>query len=270
MVIRRPCLPVAGPVPNAPTAATQGPGGLSAGEVRGFLSIGVPASKLDAMGLRTAALLSALTVGLWGAAPSLARADIYECRTGGGGVNYTNSPGGAKGCRLIVRGSRGGARRSANVSAATTTFRAPRTKNEATLLSYEPHIREAARLYQLPEAFIRAVVHVESNYNAEVISRAGAMGLMQLMPATARSMGVSDAFNARQNILGGTRFLRILANKFNGDLVLTVAAYNAGEGAVIKYRGVPPYEETRRYVRRVLTHYYSYRLDEPGARAAAR
>ena len=78
---------------------------------------------------------------------------------------------------------------------------------------------------------------------------------------TARSMGVSDPFNARQNIHGGARYLRILANRFKGDLVLTVAAYNAGEGAVHKYNGIPPYKETQRYVRRVLKHYYAYRAE---------
>jgi len=92
-----------------------------------------------------------------------------------------------------------------------------------------------------------------------VVSRAGAMGLMQLMPLTARSMGVFDPFDPRQNILAGARYLRILANRFKGDLVLTVAAYNAGEGAVDKYEGIPPYKETQRYVRRVLKHYYAYR-----------
>lgn len=80
---------------------------------------------------------------------------------------------------------------------------------------------------------------------------------MQLMPQTARRMGVVDPFDPRQNILGGTRYLRILANLFHGDLVLTVAAYNAGEGAVSRYQGVPPYAETRRYVGRVLKRYYS-------------
>ena len=85
------------------------------------------------------------------------------------------------------------------------------------------------------------------------------MGLMQLMPRTAASMGVSDPFDPRQNIFGGARYLRLLANKFNGDLVLTIAAYNAGEGAVTRYRGVPPYAETRRYVQRVLSHYYTFR-----------
>ena len=124
---------------------------------------------------------------------------------------------------------------------------------------YDPHIKEAAQLYQLPEAFIRAIVLVESNFFPDVISEDGAMGLMQLMPATALNMGVLDAFDPRQNVLGGTRYLRVLANRFNGDLVLTVAAYNAGEFAVQKYRGVPPFAETRRYVRRVLHHYYAFR-----------
>ncbi|MEM7448631.1 MAG: lytic transglycosylase domain-containing protein [Myxococcota bacterium] len=122
---------------------------------------------------------------------------------------------------------------------------------------YDEYIREAARLYQLPVSFIRAVIRVESDFNPHVVSRAGAMGLMQLMPQTARRMGVVDPFDPRQNILGGTRYLRILANLFHGDLVLTVAAYNAGEGAVSRYQGVPPYAETRRYVGRVLKRYYS-------------
>ena len=79
------------------------------------------------------------------------------------------------------------------------------------------------------------------------------MGLMQLMPGTASAMGVVDAFNPRQNVLGGARFLRVLANHFGGDLVRTVAAYNAGEGAVLKYGGVPPYAETQRYVSSILS-----------------
>jgi len=88
---------------------------------------------------------------------------------------------------------------------------------------------------------------------------------MQLMPATARDLGVRDSFDPAQNIRGGTRYLRVLANQFNGDLVLTIAAYNAGEGAVIRHRGIPPYEETQRYVRRVLRHYYTYLQEESQA-----
>jgi soluble lytic murein transglycosylase-like protein len=126
---------------------------------------------------------------------------------------------------------------------------------------YDTLIDEAARLYQLPHSFIRAVMRVESGFNPTVVSSAGAMGLMQLMPKTAQSMGVDDPFDERQNILGGARYLRILANRFKGDLILTVAAYNAGEGAIEKHNGIPPYRETQRYVRRVLKHYYAYRDD---------
>ena len=134
-----------------------------------------------------------------------------------------------------------------------------RQPDPARMQRYDAHIREAAQLYQLPEPFIRAIVMVESNFFSDAISEDGAMGLMQLMPETALHMGVLDAFDPRQNVLGGTRYLRVLANRFNGDLVLTVAAYNAGEGAIDKYRGVPPYAETRRYVRNVLHHYYAFR-----------
>ena len=106
---------------------------------------------------------------------------------------------------------------------------------------------------------MRAVIRVESNFDPRAISRANAQGLMQLIPATAERMLVSDPFDARQNVLGGTRYLRILANLFNGNLQLTLAAYNAGEGAVIKYNGIPPYQETQAYVSKVLEYYNIYR-----------
>jgi hypothetical protein len=123
---------------------------------------------------------------------------------------------------------------------------------------YDTYIRGAANRYQLPEALVRAVVHTESNYNPQAVSRVGAMGLMQLMPSTAKYLGVDDAFNPRQNIYGGTKYLRLLANRFNGDMVLVIAGYHAGAGAVQKYGGVPPYESTRAYVRAVLRRYYAY------------
>ncbi|RMG94286.1 MAG: lytic transglycosylase domain-containing protein [Deltaproteobacteria bacterium] len=123
---------------------------------------------------------------------------------------------------------------------------------------YDAIIREAAARYDIPEALIRAVIHTESAFVPTARSRAGAMGLMQLMPATARFLGVRDPFDPRQNIHGGTRFLRLLADHFDGDLVLVVAAYNAGAGAVKKYGGIPPYAETRAYVRAVLRRYHAY------------
>ncbi|MBI5500148.1 MAG: lytic transglycosylase domain-containing protein [Deltaproteobacteria bacterium] len=123
---------------------------------------------------------------------------------------------------------------------------------------YDAYILEASLLYQMPEALIRAVIRVESDYDPNVVSWAGAQGLMQLMPDTASRMEVTDSFDPRQNILGGTRYLRYLANLFQGDLVLTIAGYHAGEGAVLRYQGVPPYTTTHGYIRRVVEHYYRY------------
>lgn len=192
-----------------------------------------------------------------------AYADIYRCKRSDGTQHYTNIRESGRGCELVVRGSKKSRPRpsATKKSSATDAPSVNRSKDPARYSRYDGLIDEAARLYQLPESFIRAVMRVESDFNPTVISRAGAMGLMQLMPMTARSMGVSDPFDVRQNIHGGARYLRILANRFRGDLVLTVAAYNAGEGAVEKYNGIPPYRETQRYVRRVLKHYYAYRAE---------
>lgn len=123
------------------------------------------------------------------------------------------------------------------------------------LKEFDTYIEEAARVYNIPEALIRAVIHVESDYNHRAISSAGAIGLMQLMPRTAESVGVSDPFDPRENIAGGTRYLRMLANQFRGDLKLTLAAYHAGPGAVTKYQGIPPYQTTRAYVEMVISLY---------------
>jgi soluble lytic murein transglycosylase-like protein len=194
------------------------------------------------------------------ALPGLARADIYRYIDAEGVEHYTNIQPNGHGWQRILRTSTPaarGPRRGATLSAPDPD----RTKR------YDAHIREAAMLYVLPEEFIRAVMNVESNFYTEAVSNKGAMGLMQLMPGTASAMGVLDPFDARQNVLGGARYLRVLANRFRGDLVLTIAAYNAGEGAVEKYNGIPPYAETRRYVQRVLTHYYAYRASPLNALA---
>ncbi|MCL1112228.1 lytic transglycosylase domain-containing protein [Shewanella basaltis] len=109
----------------------------------------------------------------------------------------------------------------------------------------------AARQYQLDPALIRAVIHAESAFKPSAISKAGAKGLMQLMPGTASDMGVDNPFNAQQNIRGGSRYLAQLLAQFNGDLDLACAAYNAGPSTVTQYRGIPPYPETQAYVKRV-------------------
>ncbi len=117
---------------------------------------------------------------------------------------------------------------------------------------YDPLIRSAAERYGVSSRLVHAVVATESAYNAGAISSKGARGLMQLMPETARRYGVTDSFDAAQNIRGGVAHLRDLLDSFGGDTRLAVAAYNAGQKAVEKYSGVPPYAETREYVRRVM------------------
>lgn len=201
-----------------------------------------------------------LLVALCAVPASSAFADIYQFVDRNGVVHYTNVQPPSSGWKRLYRDSRS---ENGYPAGRRTLGTAPRRLADPDRVRrYDSHIEEAAQLYQLPRAFIRAVMQVESNFYPDAVSSTGAMGLMQLMPGTAASMGVLDAFDPRQNVLGGTRFLRVLANRFNGDLVLTVAAYNAGEGAVQKYRGVPPYAETRRYVRKVLHHYYSFRSME--------
>ena len=134
---------------------------------------------------------------------------------------------------------------------------------------YDEWIRQAAILYQIPEELIRAVIMCESNYDPRAVSPTGAQGLMQLMPETATRMTVRDAFDPRENIFGGTRYLRVLANMFNGDISLTIAGYNAGESAVVRFAGIPPYDETQGYVTRVLGYYRRYRTVGDAALASA-
>lgn len=125
--------------------------------------------------------------------------------------------------------------------------------------AFRDEIAAAARQHGVEEAIVRAIIHAESAYNPNALSRVGAQGLMQLMPATARRFGVSNAFDAGQNIQGGVQYLAWLLKRFNGDLTLAAAGYNAGEGAVDKYKGVPPYSETQRYVQRVALLAQRYR-----------
>ncbi|MEA2491285.1 MAG: hypothetical protein QOH21_3077 [Acidobacteriota bacterium] len=116
-------------------------------------------------------------------------------------------------------------------------------------------VREAAKAHGVDPRLVAAVARRESAWNPNAVSSVGACGLMQLMPDTARYVGVTDVFDARQNLLGGTRYLRTLLDTFHGDLDLTLAAYNAGPGAVAKYKGVPPYRETQAYVAAVRRTY---------------
>lgn len=123
---------------------------------------------------------------------------------------------------------------------------------------YKNEVNQAALKYGVDAAYIRAIIHAESHFNPQAVSKQGAQGLMQLMPATAQDLGVTNSLNAQQNIKGGVKHLSRLLKKYNGDNKLASAAYNAGEGAVKKYSGIPPYEETQVYVERVEILHHRY------------
>ena len=125
--------------------------------------------------------------------------------------------------------------------------------------AYAAEIRAAAQEFGVDEALVRAIVHAESAFNPNALSHKGAQGLMQLIPATAARFGVSDPFAPAQNIRGGVEYLRWLLNRFDNNMILAAAGYNAGEGNVDKYGGVPPFNETQRYVERVSTLHARYR-----------
>ena len=132
--------------------------------------------------------------------------------------------------------------------------------NDPLRQAIEAEIDIAARTHGIDASLIRAVIRAESNYRPDAVSRAGAMGLMQLMPGTAASLGVTDPFDIQQNIDAGTRYLVRMLDRFNGDLSLALASYNAGSGAVTRYGGIPPFPETQRYVPRVLGFFDEYIL----------
>jgi soluble lytic murein transglycosylase-like protein len=185
-----------------------------------------------------------------------ARADIYQWVDADGVVHFTNKTANEPKAKLYLK--------SATPAAPVIPGRegAPAwtpQRDPSRYTRFDEWIRQAAALYQIPEPLVRAVIKVESDYEPRAVSSAGARGLMQLMPGTADRLQVKDINDPRENIFGGVRYLRILANTFNGDLELTVAAYNAGEESVMKFGGIPPYPETRNYVVKVTKFYRRYR-----------
>jgi hypothetical protein len=218
----------------------------------------------------------------------VARADIYEFEDKDGVIHFTNAPPPKNGRWKVF--AKTGPGKAMTVSGASNSSYAGCRASRADVVSakdrsperytrYDAHIAEASRLYAIPEALIRAVIRVESDYDPGVVSCAGAKGLMQIMPDEEKTQRIDHVFDPRENILAGTRLLRLKANHWNGDLALTVASYHAGVGAVTKYGGVPPYETTQFYVRAVTKRYAEYLAKEraqsvsaqaPGGQPAAR
>ena len=133
-----------------------------------------------------------------------------------------------------------------------TTSNKDKAGMKAKIIGY---IKNACDKYGVEEKLVHALVRQESGFNPNAVSKAGAKGLMQLMPGTARSLGVIDSFDPEQNIEGGVKYLKQMLDRYNGNKILALAAYNAGPGAVDKYSGVPPYKETQNYVKAILKNY---------------
>ena len=183
------------------------------------------------------------------AIPVESRADIYSYVDAEGTLHFTNTPSDPRfQYKVVVRGlgnkprfARYGAQRGRPVD--------PKV--------YEDHIRKAALIYNVDPHLIKAVIKTESNFDPMAISEKGAQGLMQLMPGTASDLRVINPFDPRENIFGGTSYLRQLLSRFGGDVSLALAAYNAGPNRVEAKRGIPAIPETQQYVRQVMSHYHS-------------
>jgi soluble lytic murein transglycosylase-like protein len=196
--------------------------------------------------------LTALFVVHLFAAP--ASAEIYRYVLEDGTVMYTTEPQrGARATEVYGEPARE-ARRERHIP---TPPDRPNPNPERNPDAFDAIIREASAAYDIPFEFIKAVIRVESAFDPHAVSHAGAQGLMQLMPATAEDLNCADPFDPRENIMAGTQFLRTLSNRYNGDINLVLAAYNAGSGTVSRYDGIP-YEATRRYIQRVFNYYESY------------
>jgi soluble lytic murein transglycosylase len=192
------------------------------------------------IGLRAAA---GLALALAGASAAQAGGRIYTFTDANGVVHFSNRPNDER-FRAVEDSALGRQRLQ----------RVPRQ------WQYDGLIGLTAREQQLQPALVKAVIAAESNFDPQAVSRAGAQGLMQLMPATAEELGIQDPLRPVQNVRGGTRYLRLMIDRY-GDLERALAAYNAGPTAVDRYGGVPPYRETRDYVKRVLTYYRHYHGD---------
>ena len=220
------------PAPAATPAVAAGGGG------------GSPAARPARVEFRTAAPGQALAPAAPASGARVTRGAVYKYERDGV-VHYTNvRPPGATGAQVLF-------------SYVETCFACGLLPGvdfhgvRLNLDAYAAEVRSAATEFGVEEAVVRAIIHAESAFRPNAVSHAGAQGLMQLIPATAQRFGVADVFEPTQNIRGGVQYLAWLLKRYNGDLTLAAAGYNAGEGAVDRHGGVPPYAETQRYVERV-------------------
>lgn len=223
---------------------------------------------------------SLLTFLLLVSAPALASAELYKYRGKNGEVIITTQKRSDLTLIEVVGGSssskskrsskstKSGSKKTSPKTASAPTSAQARKAAQISELGFSERagafddiIREASKTFDVPFGFVKAVIRVESAFRPDVVSHAGAMGLMQLMPRTAASLNVTDAFDPRQNIFGGTKFLRILIDRYDGDINLILAAYNAGDAAVARYDGIP-YAKTRGYVASVYKWYQHYSASE--------
>jgi len=170
--------------------------------------------------------------------PAAVQAEIYQYISPNGTISLTNVPSDGRYRKIDVESAR---------------FHAVLSEGEL-----EPLIKRHSFQQQLHPALIRAIIKAESNFDPRAVSRAGAIGLMQLMPQTAVRLDVRDMFDPDENVGGGTKYLRQLLDRFHGNLPLALAAYNAGENIVDRYQSLPPIDETRQYVRKVLRYYRTF------------
>jgi soluble lytic murein transglycosylase-like protein len=183
-------------------------------------------------------------------AVDVVRADIYRYEDDEGIVHFTDAPTDRR-FKIFMRDLK-------KDRELRTKLQFSSSVNPA---EYDQIISTCSVKYGVSQSLIKAVIHAESGYNPNAVSSKGASGLMQLMPGTARSLKVSNSFDPKDNVEGGVKYLRFLLDTFRGDVSLAVAAYNAGLNKVAKYGGIPPYNETRTYVNRVLSYMQSYQAN---------
>ncbi len=195
-----------------------------------------------AVSLFTACMIMSVGI-LWACMPGSARADIYLYIDSQGVLHFTNTPTSSD-YKLYIKEK---PRRAIKV---------------AHLPSFDQLIREAATKHGISASLIKALIKVESGFNPQAVSKKGALGLMQLMPENLNALQVEDPFNPRQNIMGGTRYLKALLKRYQGRVPLALAAYNAGPSLVDRHQGIPPIKETEQFVEKVMKYFYLFRRQD--------